>query len=99
VGDDRAKSRQGAKSGVMQRIMSIFVTQHGRKGAILGQSKIFKHALSELIKIKRSKQNGVVYFSSIIKERSKIRKGCLKGQKSGFKIVAWSSKADTSILF
>jgi hypothetical protein len=26
--------------------MSIFVTQHGRKGAILGQSKIFKHALN-----------------------------------------------------
>jgi hypothetical protein len=38
--------RQGAKSGVMQRIMSIFVTKHGRKGAILGRAKICQQTLS-----------------------------------------------------
>jgi hypothetical protein len=40
---------QGAKSGVMQRIMSIFVTQDSRKGAILVQAEIFKHTLYTII--------------------------------------------------
>jgi hypothetical protein len=36
---------RGAKSGVMQRIMSIFVTKDGWKGAIFDQAKIFKQTL------------------------------------------------------
>jgi hypothetical protein len=42
-------SSRGGKSGVMQRIMSIFPTKDGRKKAIIGQSKIFKHTLSMLL--------------------------------------------------
>jgi hypothetical protein len=33
----------------MQRIMSIFGTQNGRKGAVFGQEKIFKHTLKLLL--------------------------------------------------
>jgi transmembrane sensor len=44
-------TNRGRKSGVMQRIMSIFLTKSGRNWAVLWQANNFKHALNCIFKL------------------------------------------------
>jgi menaquinone-9 beta-reductase len=49
----------------MQRIMSIFVTKDGQKGAILGQAKIFKHTLETQFSL-LGHQNSLIFPQKLL---------------------------------